>query len=86
MIDKQTFLFFYFVIMIRNNFKAMNLIRSIILSRKNIAFCYLDAILIYYYLVLGLQADNASRYVEFYWKIYSSPRRSFYLAPESIHV
>lgn len=87
MIDKETFLFFYFIILIRNNFKAMNIIRSMVLSRKNILFSYLDAILIYYYLVLGVQADNASKYVELYWKKYAVKKQQYcYLSPNSVSV
>lgn len=86
MLDTKTFLFFYFILLIRNNFKIMNIIRSIVLSRKNIRFCYLDAILIYYYMVLGLQADNAFRYVEFYWKQHSKTQRPNYITSNSVYV
>lgn len=86
MIDTETFLFFYFIIMIRNNFKIMSCIRKVVLSRKSYVFCYIDAILIYYYMVLGLQADNAFKFVEHYWKKHSKDRQSFYGTAKSICV
>ena len=50
----EDFLFFYFLIIIRDNFKIMRNIQKLLLKRKNISFSYLDAILIYYYVVIGL--------------------------------
>jgi hypothetical protein len=72
--------------MIKNNFKIMNYIRQIVLARKHVIFSYIDAILIYYYMVLGLQADNAFKFVEHYWKKHSTPRQPFYGTANSIHV
>lgn len=85
MIDTETFLFFYFIVMIRNNFKIMSCIRQMILLRKQTSFSYIDAILIYYYMVLGLQADNAFKFVEHYWKKHSTSRRRFYGVANLIH-
>lgn len=86
MIDTESFLFFYFIVMIRNNFKIMKCIRQIVLTRKNVIFSYIDAILIYYYMVLGLQADSAFKFVEHYWKKYSTSRQRFYGIAHSIRV
>ena len=84
MIDTESVLFFYFIVMIRNNFKVMKCIRQIVLARKDAIFSYIDAILIYYYMVLGLQADNAFKFVEHYWKKHSISTQRFYRVANSI--
>lgn len=68
MYDKYDFLFFYFTLLIRNNLKVMSSIRKFITSRKHIAFCLLDALFIYYYIMIGLQAEYAFRFIEYYTK------------------
>ncbi len=68
MYDKYDFLFFYFTLLIRNNLKVMSTIRKFITLRKHIAFSILDALFIYYYIMIGLQAEYAFRYVEYYVK------------------
>lgn len=68
----EDFLFFYFIIYIRDNFKIMKNIKKILLHRKHITFSLLDAILIYYYIVLTLQSDYAFKYIEKYLKKYNN--------------
>lgn len=84
MIDTESFLFFYFIVMIKNNFKIMRCIRQIVLARKDVIFSYIDAILIYYYMVLGLQADSAFKFVEHFWKKHSVRSQRFYGIGNSI--
>lgn len=84
MIDTESFLFFYFIVMIKNNFKIMRCIRQIVLARKDVIFSYIDAILIYYYMVLGLQADSAFKFVEHFWKKHSTRSQRFYGIGNSI--
>ena len=59
---------------------------EIVLTRKDVIFSYIDAILIYYYMVLGLQADSAFKFVEHYWKKYSTSTQRFYGIAHSIRV
>lgn len=66
----EDFLFFYFLILIRDNFRIMNTIRFLLKKREKISFSYLDAILIYYYVVVGLQSEFAFQFIEKYWKKY----------------
>jgi len=66
-------LFFYFITLIRDNFKIMRNIQKVLLYRKQIQFSIFDALLIYYYMVLGLQSECAFQYVEKYWKLYKNP-------------
>lgn len=77
----EDFLFFYFLVIIRDNFKIMRNIQQVLLKRKHILFSYLDAILIYYYIVIGLQAEYAYQYVEKYWKKYHNPLTTTSLLP-----
>lgn len=68
---KNDILFFYFLIIIRDNFKTMRNIQKILLYRKQLQFSIFDGLLIYYYMVLGLQSECAFQYVEKYWKKYT---------------
>lgn len=65
-------LFFYFITIIRDNFKIMRNIQKVLLYRKQIQFSILDGLLIYYYMVLGLQSEYAFKYIEKYWKQYNT--------------
>lgn len=86
MYDKETFLFFYFLILIRNNLKIMNVLRKSLLQRPKNTFSYIDAILIYYYIVVGLQADTAFTFVEKYWKKYHNSPVIPYLTSQTLQV
>ena len=77
----EDFLFFYFLIILRDNFKIMRNIQKLLLKRKHILFSYLDAILIYYYVVIGLQSEYAYQYIEKYWKKYHQNITTSYLLP-----
>jgi hypothetical protein len=69
---KKELLFFFCIIRIRENFKLMRMLKKLISYRQNIPFCVFDALLIYYYLILGLQSDTCLNYVEFYiTKVYT---------------
>lgn len=59
---------------VRDNFKIMNLLKKMIKRRQDILFCIHDALLIYFYAVLGLQADVCMNYMEYYMKFYSNPQ------------
>ena len=80
----EDFLFFYFLIILRDNFKIMRNIQKLLLKRKHILFSYLDAILIYYYVVIGLQSEYAYQYIEKYWKKYHHNHISSLLPPISV--
>ena len=68
MFQKNDFLFFYFLHLIRSNMKVMSSIRKYITVRKHCCFSCLDALLIYYYVMIGLQCDFALRFIEYYIK------------------
>lgn len=67
---KRDFLFFYFCIILRENTKIMKDIQKLLKQRKNILFSLIDALLIYYYITLGLQSEYALTYIEKYLKVY----------------
>ena len=68
MYDKETFLFFYFLSMLKSHLGHMSSLKKYIKLRKNYVFVILDALLIYYYMILSLQAEYAFRYLEYYIK------------------
>jgi|MDTC01.1.fsa_nt_gb hypothetical protein len=68
MYDKETFLFFYFLSMLKSNLEFMTMLKKFIKLRKNYVFAILDALLIYYYMILSLQSEYAFRYLEYYMK------------------
>lgn len=65
---KQDLIFFCCLLRIRENFQIMRMLKKIIEGRKQIPFSLIDALIIYYYLILGLQADKCISYLEFYMK------------------
>ena len=62
------------ILRVRDNFKIMNIIKKILKIRKNILFCIQDALLIYFYAILGLQADICMNYMEYYTLYYMNPQ------------
>lgn len=62
------------ILRVRENFKTMRLVKKMITIRKNIMFSIVDALLIYFYAILGLQADCCMNYMEFYMKYYLNPQ------------
>ncbi len=62
------------ILRVRENFKLMRLVKKIITIRKNIMFSIVDALLIYLYAILGLQADCCMNYMELYMKYYLNPQ------------
>ena len=55
------------ILRVRENFKLMRLVKKIITIRKNIMFSIVDALLIYLYAILGLQADCCMNF-ESFWR------------------
>lgn len=68
MYDKETFLFFYFLSMLKSNLEFMSMLKKYIKLRKHCVFAILDALLIYYYMILSLQSEYAFHYLEYYFK------------------
>ena len=65
---KQDLIFFCCLFRVRDNFKIMRMMKEIMQARTKIPFCLFDALLIYYYLILGLQSDTCLNYIEYYVK------------------
>jgi hypothetical protein len=81
MFHKHDFLFFYFLLLLRSNMKIMSNIRSFLTKQKHVSFSLFDALLIYYYLVIGLQCDTALKYIEFYVRTYDCMKPYRILTP-----
>lgn len=64
---KQDFIFIICVLQLKENFKLMRMFKKILLSRKHL-FTIIDAILMMYYLSLGLQCDTFISYISWYMK------------------
>lgn len=71
---KHDLIFICCTIRVHENLSYMKQLKSCILIRKSISFCILDALLLYYYLILGLQVDTCLNYLEFYLKYYINPQ------------
>ena len=64
---KQDFIFIICILQLKENFKLMRMFKKILVSRKHI-FTIMDAILMMYYLSLGLQCDKFINYISWYTK------------------
>ena len=64
---KQDFIFIVCLLQLKENFKLMRMFKKILVSRKHI-FTIMDAILMMYYLSLGLQCDKFINYITWYMK------------------
>lgn len=78
---KQELILFCCILRIRENFKIMRIFKQILKRRNHIQFSIFDALIIYYYLILGLQADTCMNYIEYYMKNIHNPH---YLLTNSV--
>jgi hypothetical protein len=62
-IEKQDFLFFYFMYVFSNNLKCMNKI-SILINKEQISNVFTSIFFTYIYVVLGLQAEFCVNYMK----------------------
>ena len=79
MYRKIDFLFFYFLSLVKEHIQTMNHIKRYLRMRKHVVFEIFDALILYYYIVIGLQAEAGFRFIELYLKKHNTS--PFFLVP-----
>jgi hypothetical protein len=71
-IEKQDFLFFYFMYIFSNNLKCMRKISALI-SQNKFTNLFTSIFFTYIYVILGLQAEFCMKYMQKWFKINNTP-------------